>query len=40
MLNYVINNFYGDLQYKDLSDKHSIFFKELVSRTAILVAKW
>jgi uncharacterized protein YdiU (UPF0061 family) len=26
MLNYVINNFYGDIEYKTLSEKHSQFF--------------
>lgn len=40
MLNYVINNFYGDLEYKTLSDKHTNFLKEIVMRTAKLVAKW
>ena len=40
MLNYVINNFYGDLEYKTLSDKHTNFLKEVVMRTAKLVAKW
>jgi uncharacterized protein YdiU (UPF0061 family) len=40
MLNYVINNFYSDLEYKTLSDKHSNFLKEVTQRTARLVAKW
>ena len=40
MLNYVINNFYSDIKYKDLSEKHTKFFEELVRRTAKLVAKW
>ena len=40
MLNYVINNFYHDLKYKSLTEKHQTFFDELVCRTAKLAAKW
>jgi len=40
MLNYVINNFYGDLKYKSLDEKHNAFFIEIVKRTAKLAAKW
>lgn len=40
MLNYVVKNFYGELKYNDLNSKYVVFFEELVSRTAKLVAKW
>lgn len=40
MLNYVINNFYSDLEHKNLSEKHESFFNEIVCRTARLAAKW